>query len=226
MRGFLALGVFIHHSSVWYQYIHTGNWDPPRSNLYNQLGQTSVSLFFMITSFLFITKLMNSSAKGFNWRDFFLSRLFRLAPMYFFSISILIVLVMFLSKWKLNVEIPQFIKSIVDWGLFTINNTPGINNSSFTTVINAKVVWSLPYEWLFYFSLPVISLAILKVKPQYAYIIFSIAFITLFLIMHEVKIEHLYSFIGGAIPPVLLKYTSLNKKAVNSYSNILILVCL
>ena len=57
LRGFLALSVFIHHSSVWYNYIVNGVWEIPSSNLFAHLGSTSVSFFFMITSFLFVSKL-------------------------------------------------------------------------------------------------------------------------------------------------------------------------
>src|ERR1035437_3929118 len=94
MRGFLALGVFIHHAAIWHQYLQTGWWDNPKSNLYAHFGQTSVQLFFMITSFLFISKLLNTNKKAFNWNNFFLSRIFRLVPLYFFSIALIFISVM------------------------------------------------------------------------------------------------------------------------------------
>jgi len=53
LRGLLAISVFIHHINVWYGYLQSGNWMEPNSNLFNQLGQSSVALFFMISSFLF-----------------------------------------------------------------------------------------------------------------------------------------------------------------------------
>ena len=226
MRGFLALGVFMHHSTVWHQYIQTGIWDAPKSNLYNQLGRTSVSLFFMITSFLFITKLLNSKEKGFNWGYFFRSRIFRLVPMYYVSLLLLIIFTLFLSHWKLNVSIPEFINSIGNWCLFTIHGKPEINNSGLTSIINAGVIWSLPYEWLFYFSLPLISLFILKIKPTCFYILISIIFLILFWYIHEINIHHLYSFIGGAMAPILLKYTSFNKFADTIYGSIIVLICI
>lgn len=51
LRGFLGVSVFIHHASIWYVFAKTGAWELPKSNLYVHLGQTSVSLFFMISSF-------------------------------------------------------------------------------------------------------------------------------------------------------------------------------
>ncbi|MCC9001654.1 MAG: acyltransferase, partial [Candidatus Competibacter sp.] len=47
LRGYLALAVFVSHSSIWYFYLRTGTWDVPPSNVYTQLGQGSVTLFFM-----------------------------------------------------------------------------------------------------------------------------------------------------------------------------------
>ena len=48
LRGFLAISVFIHHSNIWYKYLHTGNWEAPESNVFNQLGQTGIAFFLLI----------------------------------------------------------------------------------------------------------------------------------------------------------------------------------
>ena len=231
MRGLLALGVFIHHSCIWYNYIQEGKWDGPPSNLYNQLGQTSVALFFMITSFLFISKLLNSEKKEFNWNTFFIARIFRLVPMYYISLLLVIFLIMASSHWKLNVSPLKFLVSIVKWGSFTILGGPPINATTYP--VNAGVVWSLPYEWLFYFSLPLFSLFILKTKPPIIYIFFGICFMIYFY-FHNIKylgenLYNIYSFAGGCIAPFLLKYTSISDRIKTTYSiytNIIILIFL
>jgi peptidoglycan/LPS O-acetylase OafA/YrhL len=225
MRGFLAICVFIHHSNIWERFIHTGKWELGDSKFFNQLGQTSVSLFFAITSFLFITKLIESRKKGFNWRNFFISRIFRLMPMYYFSILLLIISAMFITRWKLNVEISELIQSIFRWMLFSIVGTQNINGLSPTWIINAGVVWSLPYEWLFYFSLPLVSLLILKNKPQIVYIFTSIAFVVFFYIVHGVLPQHIYSFISGGIAPFLIEYTSLSKKISEGVGSGIVVGC-
>ena len=158
LRGFLAMGVFIHHTTIWYQYFHNGIWNVPKSNLYTLLGQGSVSLFFMITSFLFVSKILNAKDGEFNLKQFFISRLYRLTPLYLFTIMLLVIIVMFVTNWQLNVPWLTFINSIISWLLFSIFGNPSINNSDFTTVVNAGVVWSLPYEWLFYFFIPILYL--------------------------------------------------------------------
>ena len=166
LRGFLALSVFIHHAAVWHQYIHTGSWDFPKSNLYTQFGMTGVSFFFMITSFLFITKLLDAREQGINWKNFFISRIFRILPMYFFSLVLIVCIIMSIGKWRLNVGYHTFVISILDYLFCTIRQSPFINNFDHTKVVSAGVVWSLRYEWLFYFSLPLISLFIIKISPS------------------------------------------------------------
>lgn len=227
LRGFLALGVFIHHTTVWHQYLHTGNWEAPKSNLYNQLGLVSVSLFFMITSFLFITKLLNAGKNGFNWRDFFISRIFRLMPMYYFSVVVIFLLIMVVSRWQLNCGATDFIMSVFHWGLFTIYKYPLINNYAFTHHVNAGVFWSLPYEWMFYFSLPLIAL-LLKIKPPKTVIIGGFAFLVSFYIYHGIISYHVFSFLGGAIAPFLIKYGFNSRHAIvkNPWISTVILICL
>lgn len=226
IRGFLAIGVFIHHSSIWFKYLESDSWEAPKSNLYNQLGQTSVSLFFMITAFLFVTKLLNTNDKKIDWNKLFINRFFRLVPMYLFSILSLVSIVFIISSWELNVSIIRFIKEIVCWGTFTIFDTPSINSCSFTNIINAGVVWSLPFEWLFYFSLPIISVLIFRKNNSMFYTMVSLLFIFIFYKIHAFNKHHLLSFFGGAISPFIIKYSS---KKINSNSillNSILLLCL
>jgi len=226
LRGFLALGVFIHHASIWHQYLKIENWEAPKSNLYNQFGQTSVSLFFMITSFLFVTKLLNNSESEFNWRRFFISRWYRLTPMYYVSLVFLFVMVFAATQWQFQTSFLEFLTSLFHWGVFTITTAPKINNTDLTYLVNAGVIWSLPLEWWFYFSLPLLSLLILRVKPSRFYLGLSFVFVTGFCIVHGVKLEHLLSFAGGAIAPLLLKYKSIPVWVRSHYASILVVVCL
>ncbi len=206
IRGFLAISVFIHHATIWFHYLHTNSWEAPKSNLYNQLGQTSVSLFFMITSFLFVSKLLNEGTQTTNWKDFFIGRIFRLVPLYLVSIILLIFIVMICTHWKLNVSIIDFLKQLTHWGTFTMYDAPKINHCEFTNIINASVIWSLPYEWLFYFSLPLLYIIINRKKTSISFSIISLLFIVVFYRFHGILKPHIMSFIGGAIAPFLIKY--------------------
>lgn len=224
LRGFLAISVFISHASLWYQYIQENQW-ATKSYLYSQLGSTSVAFFFMISSFLFISKLLNSKEKGFDWRSFFVSRFFRLAPMYYFSLTIIVIIVMIISDWKLKTGMFQFLHEMFLLGTFTVIRDTSINNFGLTYLINAGVVWSLPFEWLFYFSLPLISLIILKKKPPVFYLVISLLFVIGYFYVNVIRIPFLLSFVGGAIAALVVKKKLLENKN-STLLSILILVCL
>lgn len=224
LRGFLAISVFISHASIWYQLIQEGKWIS-KSYLYSQLGSTSVAFFFMISSFLFISKLLNSREKEFSWKAFFISRFFRLVPMYYFSVAIIVLFAMGITNWKLKAGLFEFFHEMFLWGTFTVIRESSINGLDFTYLINAGVAWSLPFEWLFYFSLPLISLLILKRKPSIFYLLIGSLFIWGFFYVNGINVQHLLSFAGGILGAILLKYKPL-KNAENPFLSILILICL
>jgi peptidoglycan/LPS O-acetylase OafA/YrhL len=224
LRGFLGISVFIHHASIWHTFTQTGVWELPKSNLYIQLGQTSVSLFFMISSFLFISKILNSK-ETLNWKHFYTSRFLRLGPLYFLSLLLLLLCVMEISNWRLAVDLNTFVISIFKWTGFTIFGEPIINNVYLTPYINGAV-WSLPYEWLLYFSLPVFAIFISQKKPSILVVTISLLFIIVFSAYHGYGYHHLLSFFGGAIAPFIKKYNKIKLNFNTIYFSILIALCL
>lgn len=87
LRGLLATFVFFHHSMIWYFYIQDGVWQSPPSSLFYYFGSGSVIMFFMITAFLFFSKITsNAHSKEFDWLRLYVSRFLRIAPLYLFAI--------------------------------------------------------------------------------------------------------------------------------------------
>ncbi|TDR27720.1 acyltransferase family protein [Hydromonas duriensis] len=111
LRGFLALGVFFHHSLINYNYIATGVWTTPNSRFYTMLGQLSVGLFFAITAFLFWSKVLDSR-DGINWKTLYVSRVRRIMPMYLVSVVIVIVFTLVLA-YSENVALFSTVESFV-----------------------------------------------------------------------------------------------------------------
>ncbi len=206
LRGLLAISVFIHHTSVWYGYLQTRKWAEPDSYLFNQLGQSSVALFFMISSFLFISKLLNFKGAEYPWKSFFIGRFFRIVPLYILSFVLMILIVGILSEWTLRVSAFDFLKNIIRWSGLGILGQPDLNGVGHTARINSFVNWSLLYEWLLYFSLPLISIFILKVKPRLFYLLGSILFILFTWQFRNLEWQHLFSLVGGAIAAIIFKY--------------------
>lgn len=227
-RGFLAFGVFIHHAAIWLKYSITGIWEAPNSNLYNHFGQSSVGFFFMITSFLFVSQLLKSRETGYNWKALAISRFFRIFPLYYFILFIFFIIVFIISSWTIRVPHGQLFQEIKDWLLFTIERSTNVNNVQNTFLIGAGVAWSLAYEWLFYFSLPIISLFILKKRKKLWTIAISAAFIFYFIKKrgHQPTDSFMFYFIGGAIAPFLNKYSTIQHRINKNLLSVVVIICL
>ena len=152
LRGFLAPGVFIFHLVVTHRYMETGLWEAPASRFYALLGPVGVSLFFMITGFLFWGQLLR--AKGHPaWRKLYIGRLFRIGPMYLFVVLVMLCIVFARTGFRL-LEPPDAVAgSIVRWlALGVMNMQPDVNGYPASHVL-AGVTWTISYEWAFYASL-------------------------------------------------------------------------
>ena len=196
LRGYLALAVFVSHSSIWYFYLRSGTWDVPPSNVYTQLGQGSVTLFFMITGFLFWSKLLDGRQHPIDWSRLYLSRALRLGPLYLVAVACVLLMSFGRAGFQLR-EAPAVVaEQTAQWLLFTI---PGISpvNGFTETVPLAGAVWSLPYEWLFYASLPLAAFC-LRTSPPVPWVIVSVAAVMiLVLVMPQVRFPMFYAFAGG-----------------------------
>lgn len=148
LRFFLAFSVFLHHMFIMRQYRSKGIWSLTEDRVVTFLGQGGVSLFFIITAFLFWDKALKKP-NSFNAVEFLAGRIRRLAPAY------LLVAVPFLIlslapepvfEWAL---VRQVFQSLA-LGFFGPINIGSLNLSP----AYVGVFWTLFYEWRFYFLLP------------------------------------------------------------------------
>lgn len=208
LRGYLAFSVFLHHSYIWSQFIKSDSWEDPNSHLFNHFGQTSVVLFFIITAFLFMTKLIETKNHYFDWKKYIVSRFFRMFPLYLTSILVVFFIVGFYTNFTVKTSLFEVSKNALSWLFFTINGTTDINNFDKTFIINAGVTWTLPYEWMFYFLLPFIAL-FLKIKvSKKIMLFFGIGFLS-FAIINQASIRHFLPFIGGIVVSLFIKRNNL-----------------
>lgn len=196
----------------------------PPSNLYTHFGQSSVAFFFMITGFLFFCKLLNGRTKSIDWGKLFISRVLRLVPLYLFVMFLLFLVIAYLSNGILNEPIPKLVKEMVQWLGFTILGTPDLNGIERTSTIIAGVTWPLPYEWFFYFLLPLFALMV-RVTPPIPYFALSIISIVGLTIWHP-KILHLISFLGGITAAFLAQWDLFRHFAVKRVSSFISLGCI
>ncbi|MEX3954880.1 acyltransferase family protein [Trinickia sp. EG282A] len=155
LRGYLAVGVLMHHLSINQQLYRTGVWQLTPSRIDTFLGRGSVAFFFMITAFLFWGRVLDCNST-FESVKFFTSRLRRLVPMYVTSASLVILTALALTHFRILVPAHDLTRQVVSWLLFTIPGAPEINSFGQSTLINT-VYWSLTYEWKFYLLLPLFA---------------------------------------------------------------------
>jgi len=177
LRGFLAFSVFIHHFIITWYWKVNGEWMRPPEDYFQNLGRAGVSIFFIITGFLFISKIIQTDSK-LNWLKLYESRIFRIFPLYFFTLMIISFVVFSSSNYELNVSFSSLLSQYFNWGIFIGDNINGFLN---TRKVIAGVDWTLKYEWVFYLSLPILAAIFYKFgKIGGAVLFFACAFLFLF----------------------------------------------
>lgn len=225
LRGYLAFFVFLHHSCIWFFYLKSGSWSNPPIRVFASFGQVGVSLFFMITGFLFFSKMLDARNAGIDWLRLYVSRFLRLVPLYFFSMGLLFLIVFMVTRDKPLGEPIEILLSISKWLLFTIRyGSPDINGLANTNLINASVAWSLPYEWTFYFALPLVFLAI-GGKPSIKYLFLSVLCMYMFGSLYFAN-GFYWLFVGGMFAALVVRLESFKIFSASKFSSVIILLLL
>jgi peptidoglycan/LPS O-acetylase OafA/YrhL len=147
LRGYLALAVLAHHFIIWINIQRFGHqWVAPDVYFFNNIGAGAVALFFMATGFLFYP-LAEQGFSAVSWPSFFLKRVFRIMPLTLFSILVCFAIL----TWR-NMTWPNLgeLFKIFEWML---GNQVMVFGDKISTQVNASVLWSIRYEWYFYFLL-------------------------------------------------------------------------
>ena len=218
LRGYLALGVLLHHVVINAQLYHTGSWALTPSRLNTFVGRGSVAFFFMITAFLFWGRVIDSKGK-FDIQRFYASRIRRLVPMYLVSASLLIATVLAFTHFRLVVPIRDLASQIASWLLFTIPGAPEVNGFSQTGLVNT-VFWSLTYEWKFYVTLPFLAALAMNGRVWLAAIGISIT-IALF---SPSQVE--WFFVGGCVAAYAVRPKALRSWAAKPIGSFTALGCI
>jgi peptidoglycan/LPS O-acetylase OafA/YrhL len=224
LRGYLALGVFMHHSAIWYFYLRHGRWEVPPSALYTHLGQSSVALFFMITAFLFWSRLLETRQQGLDWGRLYLSRALRLAPLYLFATVCMGLAVIVLSHGERREGWGPLFRQTLTWIFFAVKGQPNINGEKETGLITAGVTWSLGWEWLLYAALPLMSW-LLGHRPPRRWLIASLLGIATLQVGRHIA-WHLLSFVGGMLAAWLVRQPLVRTWAAHPAASIVALACI
>ncbi|WP_162379926.1 acyltransferase family protein [Citrobacter sp. NCU1] len=199
LRGFLALFVFIHHSNIWYAFLHNNVWKLPDNAVFANIGKTSVAMFFMITGYLFYGKIRKS--KEINWNQLYISRFFRLYPLYFLIICVMLVIAGIQTNWTPVTYFSNLMVPVYKWFSLSAYGSPNINGLRDTLSIVSGVTWTLVYEVFFYLSLPLVCVITGKKTPV-IYILISLSAMIAFY-LHPLNKIYIIFFVIGFIASYL-----------------------
>ena len=131
-----------------------GSWEQPSVHLFEQLGAGGVALFFMTTGLVFYPRVI-AGFRICSWPAIYITRLFRIVPLIGVSVIIMTSIIAVRTGHGLDSAFPMaFVKWVTSW------SEPPLLGYSDSGRLNAYVLWSLRYEWLFYiFVLPACALA-------------------------------------------------------------------
>jgi peptidoglycan/LPS O-acetylase OafA/YrhL len=155
LRGLAAIFVFINHAPFALTNLGINNstfssW----GQIYPNLGSFGVQIFFCITGFLFFDKIIKSPK--IDWNDFFVSRIKRVAPLYYFSMLIVfVVAVLFSTQPILTKDTLVTAAGLASFNF--IDNPMKIGNISLIPL--SSVTWTLVHEWRFYAVIPLIAIS-------------------------------------------------------------------
>lgn len=217
LRGFLALGVMLHHIHINHHFYRTGLWELTPSRLSTFLGRGSVAFFFMITAFLFWGRVIDSKG-SIDTLKFYSGRARRLVPMYLLSAGLLVLTALALTHFRLVVSPLDLMRQVLAWMLFTVPGYPEINGFGQTTLINT-VFWSLVYEWKFYLVLPLVA-ALSRNKNWWSTAIAICACIAAF---STTQVE--WFFVAGCTAAALVRLSAVRRFSAGVPATVLALGC-
>lgn len=223
LRGYLAFGVFVHHGAIWFEYLRTQVWRTPLTPAYANLGNASVALFFMITAFLFWTKLLQGRATKIDWFKLFASRVLRLQVLYYCVVAVMLLIVAVLTSFQLQVPVFSLCKTLFRWA--TNTGAPDINGLEKTLLITAAVTWTLTYEWMFYLSLPIMALT-LGIRVPWKYIIGTLIILSVVIYLRQPALIFFRPFFGGILAATLANNNLISRVSRGKPASVLAAVLL
>lgn len=219
LRGYIAFFVFLHHACIYFYLFPSYEWILPTQNLYIHFGQTSVSLFFMITGFLFFNKLIDAriNSEKMSWTKYFTARVLRIYPLFIFCLIIMLVLVGIKTNFVLSVDLSTLLSQIKDWFLFGIFNKPPINGYNEVEGLTCGVLWSMKFEWIFYLAIPILAVVLSKQRPSILVVLICSMGIYVLYTEKYTELILFNTFIYGFIAALIVRYEKAKAVLSNSF---------
>ncbi|EFJ1799419.1 acyltransferase [Escherichia coli] len=182
LRGLAATSVMAHHSLLMYNLMNGGSWSTigpsiqmgqSTKRIFDSLGNVPVSIFFMITAFLFFERLIQKRG-SLDFSEFYFKRILRIVPMYLVMVvSVMLTYTLF----GINGGAYEIIRSILSWLSFSFLPVKSLTDELIGGRAAAGVIWTLAIEWKFYIMIPAIALFTKNLKTASFFVLASIAIV-------------------------------------------------
>lgn len=202
---FLAIfGVVLHHLHDFFRerlQIQLHSFPAELADRLISNGHLGVPLFFVISAYLLGLPFVSAQLKGskaVSLKNYFLRRLTRLEPPYFIAMTLLMVMLVFLThKIPVSKGLPSYFSSLfyLHW-LFFPGEFPKING----------VAWSLEIEVQFYILAPLITSLIYRIKQVFQRRLLFIVLMLMLVVVHylgsfpvRTLADYLHWFLAGIL---------------------------
>lgn len=172
LRFFAFLLVFIHHHELF-------STIPYLSKLYTN-GWVGVDLFFVLSAFLF-TKLLiveHERTNSINFKKFYLRRIFRIWPIYFLYIGLIVGIYFFINGAISNYIFLRIL------GLFTFSDNIISAINGYNPLPCSGHLWTITYEEQFYIFIPIVISFLVRASIKTR----LISLFTIFLIFNLIRL--------------------------------------
>jgi peptidoglycan/LPS O-acetylase OafA/YrhL len=120
-------------------------WKPPADRVYAMLGPVPVSMFFMITGFLFWSQIIAKRGRP-DWLRLYIGRLFRIGPIYLAAVAVMLACTFALTGPHIAVPLAQLAKELAMWLALGFVIGGPVNGHVEASILLAKVTWSLAFD--------------------------------------------------------------------------------
>ncbi|MDE7549004.1 acyltransferase [Acetobacter fabarum] len=214
LRFFLAIAVAFHHMIFSYYYFNIHIWSVEKYHFNGKLGRFGVAMFFMLSAYLMTKRNIVTVPEIIK---FYINRFFRIVPMFYFSSFLCLLTAVIFGH---NIDYHSLLDNLFFWfdgGLTSYK--PDINSFPNANLINAGVMWTLPWEWFLYISLPIIY--IIRDKINNFAVSQTISFVSVYFIS---RIDYNIACFILCFSLGMTARDILNKIRINNIMNSLIII--
>ncbi len=213
LRGVAATAVIVHHGILMTNLFVDSHWEINAGyvadfsslvhRVLTQLGSFGVTVFFMITGYLFWTKALKNGVGQVS--VFYRRRLFRLVPMYLVAVTGVYLLSSAIGFTE-RMDAHYLVKSLSSWLSFGFIKGETLTDHKPGWLILCGVFWTLAIEIKFYVLFPLLASRLVQGRRRLGALAWTVVVLLLLhwsAVISSVQFSILFAFICGMMAATL-----------------------